>query len=63
MTFRIFVLLAASALVSLGQGLDKGKPVVDKALAALGGDSFLHMQTRQESGRVYSLFHEEISGF
>jgi hypothetical protein len=44
------------------QQLDKGKPYVDQALAALGGDTFVHMQTRSERGRVFSFFHDQISG-
>lgn len=41
---------------------DKGKQIVDQAIAALGGDRFLHMKTRVASGRIYSFFHNELSG-
>lgn len=44
------------------QQLDKGKPYVEQALAALGGDAFAHMQTRAEHGRVFNFFHDQISG-
>jgi len=44
-------------------GPDKGKQIVDQAIAALGGDRFLHMQNRVASGRIYSFFHNELSGF
>jgi hypothetical protein len=40
----------------------KGKQIVDQAIAALGGDRFLQMQSRVASGRVYSFFHDQISG-
>ncbi|HEV2445275.1 MAG TPA: hypothetical protein VGS58_05115 [Candidatus Sulfopaludibacter sp.] len=40
----------------------RGKRVVSEALAALGGDSFLHMQDRVESGRAYSFYRAEMSG-
>ncbi len=36
--------------------------MIDRALAALGGDHFLHMQNRMETGRIYSFFHDQISG-
>lgn len=39
-----------------------GKQVIDAAIAALGGDEFLHMQNRVASGRVYSFFHDELKG-
>jgi len=35
---------------------------MDQAIKALGGDRFLKMQTRIESGRVYSFFREQLSG-
>jgi hypothetical protein len=42
--------------------MDRGKQLCDQAIAALGGDRFLHMQNRVESGRVYSFFREQLSG-
>ncbi len=42
--------------------LDRGKRVVDEAIAALGGDNFLHMQDRVEGGRAYSFYRERLSG-
>jgi len=36
--------------------------VVDDALAALGGQKFLNMQDRIETGRAYSFFHDQLSG-
>ncbi len=40
----------------------KGKQVIDAAVAALGGDQFLHLQTRVASGRIFSFFHDQLSG-
>jgi len=40
----------------------KGKQIIDEAVAALGGDQFLHLRTRVASGRIYSFFHDQISG-
>ncbi len=40
----------------------KGKRIVDEAVAALGGPAFLTMRNRVESGRIYGFYREEISG-
>jgi len=41
---------------------ERGKRVADEAVAALGGDNFLQMQDRIESGRAYSFYRENLSG-
>lgn len=41
---------------------NKGKELIDKAIAALGGERFLQMKNRVASGRIYSFFHDELSG-
>jgi hypothetical protein len=41
---------------------ERGKRVVDEALAALGGDRFLSVKDRVESGRAYSFYREQLSG-
>jgi hypothetical protein len=35
---------------------------VDQAVAALGGDRFLHMRYRMSAGRVYAFFRDQMSG-
>jgi hypothetical protein len=40
----------------------RGKRVVDEALAAVGGARFQAMQDRVESGRAYSFYHENLTG-
>lgn len=40
----------------------RGKRVIGEAVNALGGDAFLHMNNRVESGRAYSFYREQISG-
>jgi len=40
----------------------RGQRVVHEALAALGGDAFLHMQDRVETGRAYSFYNAQLSG-
>ena len=61
-----FCLLALSALMLFAQATpppdSKGKQVVAAALNALGGDRFLQMRTRVASGRIYSFFHDQLSG-
>lgn len=41
---------------------DRAKRVVNEALQALGGDAFLHMEDRVETGRMYSFYRQQISG-
>jgi hypothetical protein len=40
----------------------RAKKAVDDAVAALGGQRFLTMQDRVESGRAYSFYRDKISG-
>jgi hypothetical protein len=40
----------------------RGKKIIDDALAALGGSTFLGMEDRTETGRAYSYYHDQISG-
>ena len=42
--------------------LQRGKRVVDEALAALGGQAFLNMHNRVETGRIYSSYNDKVSG-
>jgi len=63
MNWRIPFLLACCALASAAEtAAERGKRVVDEALRALGGDAFLHMQDRVESGRGYGFYREQLSG-
>jgi len=41
---------------------ERGKRVVYEALQALGGDAFLNMQDRVETGRAYSFYNRQIQG-
>ena len=40
----------------------RGKKLIAEAVQALGGDNFLNMEDRIESGRAYSFYREKISG-
>jgi hypothetical protein len=52
----------ASSAAEAETGVQKGKRIVDEALAALGGQAYLNMQNRVESGRIYGFYNEKISG-
>ena len=56
------LLCAQGAQGSAAPGTSKGRAIVDQAVAAMGGDAFLHMQNRVSTGRVYSFFHDQLSG-
>jgi hypothetical protein len=40
----------------------RGKRVVDEAVAALGGEHFLEMRDRTETGRAYQFYRDKLSG-
>jgi hypothetical protein len=60
---RVLLTLLAVSVVADAQGIEeRGRKVIDDAIAALGGQKFLTMQDRVEQGRAYSFFHDQISG-
>ena len=60
---KLATLLAACALLSNAEtAQERGKRVLNECLQALGGDRFLNMQNREESGRAYSFYREQLSG-
>ena len=61
--YRLIATALAALLTSAQTSSpNKGKQVIDEAIAALGGDRFLQMQSRVASGRIYSFFHDQMSG-
>ncbi len=42
--------------------LEHGKRIVNDCLDALGGDRYLHMENREQSGRAYSFYREKLNG-
>ncbi len=42
---------------------DKGKELAGRVVAALGGDRFVNMRYRLTTGRIYSFFHDQMSGY
>jgi hypothetical protein len=59
----LLALLAVGALRVQTAAPDKGKKLVDQAVQALGGDRFLNMHTRRTNARIYSFFHDQMSGY
>ena len=54
---------AASVLVLQAEtAQEKGKRIVNECLDALGGDRYLKMENREETGRAYSFYREQLSG-
>lgn len=54
--------LAAAASAYGETSQQRGKRVIDEAVAALGGAAFLGMNDRVETGRAYSFYREQLSG-
>jgi hypothetical protein len=63
-TVPVTIVLAAvlSLTAAAETKAERGKRVVEEALAALGGDKFLSVKDRVESGRAYSFYREQLSG-
>jgi hypothetical protein len=58
--FALTLALAVSLCAQTKQ--ERGKRAVDDALAALGGEKYLAMRDRVETGRAYSFYREQLSG-
>ena len=56
------ILLSAAALLPAETAEQRGRRVIDEALAALGGEKFLSMTDRIEDGRAYSFFRDQLTG-
>ena len=50
------------ALPAQTQRETRGREIVDRAIEALGGQKFLSMKDRTETGRVYSFYREQLRG-
>ena len=58
----VLTLCAIAPVQAAESAAERGKRIVYEALKALGGDAFLHMNDRVETGRAYSFYREEING-
>jgi len=54
--------MAGALLLRAETPEQRGKRVIDDCLQALGGDRYLKMENRVESGRVYSFYREKLTG-
>jgi hypothetical protein len=63
-SFRLAMILGmlAAAASAAETAQQRGKRVVDEAVKALGGNAFLNMSDRVESGRAYSFYNRQVSG-
>ncbi|MBL8173264.1 MAG: hypothetical protein JNK48_01255 [Bryobacterales bacterium] len=59
---RTFLLSLAGAPAFGQSKQERGKKIIDEAVTALGGRSFLEMKDRIEAGRAYSFYREQLSG-
>ena len=58
----LFLSLALGAAMAAETAHERGKRVVDEALQAVGGKTYLAMEDRVESGRAYSFYRQELQG-
>ena len=58
----LFAGLSAALLLRAETPEQRGKRVVDECLQALGGDRYLNMQNRVETGRAYSFYRDNLTG-
>jgi hypothetical protein len=58
----LLAVLAAKLALGAETPEQRGKRVVDECLQALGGDRYLNMDTRVETGRAYSFYRDKLTG-
>ncbi|MEK7750483.1 MAG: hypothetical protein AAB654_01110 [Acidobacteriota bacterium] len=59
---RLTLVVLCAGAVWAQTAQEKGKRIVDETLAALGGERFLAMRDRVETGRAYSFYHDQLRG-
>jgi hypothetical protein len=62
MKLLLIFLLCAALAPAQTPGDARARKAIDDAIAALGGDKFLQMEDRVETGRAYSFYRERLSG-
>src|SRR5580700_5714117 len=58
----ILLIVCGASAFAQTKAEQRGKQIVDQTIQALGGDKFLTMEDRTESGRAYSFYNGQISG-
>jgi hypothetical protein len=61
-TATLFLSIALGVSGAAETAQQRGKRVVEEALAAVGGNAYLSMEDRVESGRAYSFYREKLEG-
>src|SRR5690242_215878 len=51
-----------AAAGAFAQAADKGKQIVLDAVQGMGGEKFLSMRNRVETGRAFSFYREQVTG-
>lgn len=61
---KILLLFCAGTALAAGAetNQDRGKRIVEESVAALGGEKFLQMSNRVETGRAYSFYRDRLTG-
>ena len=59
---RVALVLLFTGIVSAQNAQEKGKRIIDETLAALGGEKYLSMRDRIETGRAYSFYNDQLRG-
>jgi hypothetical protein len=62
LVWMVYAGLSTAALAAETPAEARGKKVIEDVIAALGGDKFLQMQDRVETGRAYSFYRDNLSG-
>ncbi len=60
--YSILLALALLPATAAETTQQRAKRVIDEAVAALGGNAFLEMRDRTESGRAYQFYRDRLSG-
>ena len=56
------LLLLSLSLAPAQTPPDRGRKAIDEVVSALGGENFLAMKDRVETGRAYSFYRDQLSG-
>jgi hypothetical protein len=62
MNRTLFTALVFALVLRAETAEQRGKRVVEECVQALGGDRFLSMQNRVETGRAYSFYRDNLTG-
>jgi hypothetical protein len=58
----ILLVICGASVFAQTAAEQRGKKIIDETIQAIGGENFLKMEDRIESGRAYSFYNGQISG-